>query len=131
MSDPSLALQVAIVAALRATPALCDGRVYDHVPEKASFPYVSLGEAEVLGDDNVCWAASDITMRVHVWSREPGFPEAKAIAGQVRGRCVVEFPLTGFAVTSAELVQIRHLRDPDGLTSHAVVELRYLVDHDT
>lgn len=129
MTEPSLALQGAIVAALKAAPPVCGGRVFDSVPAGAEFPYVSLGEAEVLGDDNACWAASDVTVRVHVWSRAVGFPEAKGIAAEVRARCVAEFPLDGFVVTSAEHVQTRHLRDPDGLTSHAVVELRYLVDH--
>lgn len=131
MSDPTLAVQGAIVAALKAAPAIASGRVYDHVPEAATFPYVNVGEGDTVGDDNGCWDASEVNVSVHVWSRAIGFPEAKEIAAEVRRRCRTEFILAGFTVTSAEHVTTRFLRDPDGLTSHAVVELRYLVDHDT
>lgn len=131
MSDPALAIQKAIVAALKEAPAVAGGRVYDRVPDVATFPYVSVGEGESIGDDNECWDASEVTATVHVWSRAVGFPEAKQIAATVRERLTQEFTITGFQVTVAEHVISRFLRDPDGLTSHVAMEFRYLVDHDT
>ncbi|EJW12735.1 gene transfer agent-like protein [Rhodovulum sp. PH10] len=128
--DPSLALQGAIVAALKATPAVAGGRVLDDVPLEAEFPHLQVGEGETVGDDTECLVSSEVTMQVHVWSRAVGFPEARRIAGEVRARCTTAFALEGFTVVLAEHLQTRFLRDPDGLTSHAVVEFRYLVDHD-
>lgn len=130
MPDPSLALQGAQVAALKAGPAVAGGRIYDTVPESPTFPYVTVGEGDAVGDDNECWNATEFNSQVHVWSRAVGFPECKTIAALVRDRLTAEFTITGFKVTEAEYVTARYLRDPDGLTNHAVVELRYLIDHD-
>ena len=120
------------LAALKAAPAVCDGRIYDSVPADAVFPYATLGGGDTVGDDNACFDASEVNVSIHVWSRAVGFPECKAIAALVRARCRVEFDLSedGFTVVNAEHVTTRFLRDPDGLTSHAAVEFTYLVDHD-
>lgn len=131
MSDPTLAIQGAIVAALNVATAVAGGRIYDSAPAEPSFPYVTVGEGDTVGDDNSCFDSSEVNIAVHVWSRAVGFPEAKGIAALVRARCKAEFTISGFKVVNAEFVTTRYLRDPDGLTSHAVVEFRYLVDHDT
>lgn len=131
MTDPTLAIQAAIVAALKTATAVAGGRVYDSVPAEPTFPYVTVGDGDTVGDDNSCFESSEVNIPVHIWSRAVGFPEAKAIAALVRARCKVEFTISGFKVVNAEYVTARYLRDPDGLTSHAVVEFRYLVDHDT
>lgn len=130
MSDPSLEIQRAIVAALKVATAVAGGRIYDRIPDNPTFPYVQVGDGETVGDDNPCFDASEVNVQAHVWSRAVGYPEAKAIAAVVRTRLTQEFTITGFKVTEAEHVVTRYLRDPDGLTSHAVVEMRYLVDHD-
>lgn len=130
MAEPALELQRVIVAACKAAPAVAGGRVYDRVPEATAFPYLSIGDGETIGDDNDCFDSSEVFMRVHCWSREPGFVEAKTIAGLVRERMKQEFTISGFLVVNAEHVITRYLHDPDGLTAHAVVEFRYLVDHD-
>lgn len=130
MSDPSLALQAAVFAALNSAPAVAGGRIYDRVPPSPVFPYVSFGEGDTVGDDNECFASSEATVTVHVWSRALGLPEVKGIAATVRDRLSIALAVTGFRVTNGEHVITRFLRDPDGITSHAVVECRYLIDHD-
>lgn len=130
MSDPTLAIQGAILAALKVAPAVAEGRIYDQVPGKPTFPYVTIGGGDTVGDDNSCFDASEVNVSVHVWSRAVGFPECKTLAALIRPRLKTEFTLTGFTVSSAEYVTTRYFRDPDGLTSHAVVEFRYLVDHE-
>lgn len=131
MSDPTLPLQAAIVTALKASPAVADGRIYDRIPTDPVFPYVTVGEGDTVGDDNSCFDSSEVNVSVHVWSRAVGFPEAKGIVALVRERLRTEFTISGFLVVNAEYVTTRYLRDPDGLTSHAVVEFRYLIDHNT
>jgi hypothetical protein len=131
MADPALVLQGAILSALKASPAVAAGRVYDRVPENPVFPYVTIGDGDSVGDDNDCWDATEFTAQVHVWSRAVGYPEVKGLASDVRSRLTTEFSVSGFKVTNAQHLITRFMRDPDGLTSHAVVELRYLVDHDT
>lgn len=131
MADPSLALQGAIVAALKTAPAVAGGRIYDRVPDLPTFPYVTIGQWDAVGDDNDCWDATDVTASVHVWSRAVGKPEARAIAALVRARMKSEFALTGFKITSAQFFAIRDVGDPDALTTHLVVECEYLIDHDS
>jgi hypothetical protein len=128
MADPALALQGYQVQTLRGATSV-GTRVYDTVPDAAAFPYISLGEAQVLGEDNDCNDASEVVTQVHVWSRKKGFPEAKQIAGEVRAALAGTPVLEGFAVPVAEFVRTEYMNDPDGLTRHAVVEFRYQVDH--
>jgi hypothetical protein len=136
MSDPNLAIQGAIVAALKADSAVkaligpTTARVYDRVPANVTYPYVRVGPGQTVGDDNPCFDASEVNAEVHVWSNAVGFPECKQIAAAVRRVCRQTFDLSpNFAVTEVEYVTTRYLDAPDGLTSHAVVEFRYLVDH--
>lgn len=131
MSDPMLPLQAAIVAALKATGGIAGvgARVYDEPPPKAAFPYIVVGDGHLIGDDNDCADASEIFSQVHVWSRATDYVETKTIAAAVRDRLKAVPALDGFIVTVVQLEQEQFLRDPDGLTRHAVIEHRYLVTH--
>lgn len=142
MSDPSLAIQGALVAALKADASLKalvsdPVRVYDRVPENPTYPYLRVGPGQTTGDDNSCWNASEVFASVDVFSTEPGFPQCKRIAAHVRRVMKQEFvlndegspPAPAFLLVEAEFITDRFLDSPDGLTSHAVVEFRYLVDH--
>lgn len=125
MASPSLELQGAIVARLKASAgltALIGGRVYDAVPSNALFPYVTVGEGDETSDDADCIDGFEISLDIDVWSRAVGFPEAKRISDEVR-KALKSPDLT---IPTNALVDFRHrqtrfLRDPDGLTSHAVM----------
>lgn len=135
MSDPSFALQVANVGILRGNSGVTDlvgERVYDSVPEKPTFPYLTLGESHVLGDDSEdCGDASEVFAQLHAWSQsvKGGFTEVKRIASAVRSAMKIPPALDGFTVTVIEYVQTQYLRDPDGITRHAMIEYRYLISH--
>jgi hypothetical protein len=133
MSDPSAVLQSAIIAALKADATLSGfiaGRVYDPVPSGFVFPYVTVGDGQVVGDDNECADGSEVFFQCHAWSRTPGYSEVKKIAAAIRSALrSATLTLTGFDVGLAEFTQTQFLKDPDGLTSHAVVEFRFLITH--
>lgn len=133
MSDPSLLLQRAIYEILTDGSPQPIERVYDHIPPNPAFPYVTIGEGQVLADDTEdCGDGSEVFVSIHAWSRAVGFPEVKALAGQVRTLLRTTSPvLAGFTVSVAEYVQTQFLRDPDGKTQHAVVEFRYLITHNS
>lgn len=128
MSDPSLALQGAVVAALKAK-GVAGGRIHQDVPADPDFPYVTLGEGDSVGDDNACFDSSDVAVPIHVWSRAKGFQEAKSIAAAIRDALKTPFAFDDFNNPVAEYRSTRTFRDPDGKTKHAVVEFRYLIDH--
>lgn len=132
MSDPSLELQKAIVAALKAdtdTAALIGARVYDQPPAVPQFPYLTLGEDQTIAERADCYDASEVTLTFHAWSRATGFPEVKRIADAVR-QALTDAPLalTGHRLVDLAFTDSRVLRDPDGLTSHAVITLRALTE---
>ncbi len=128
-ADPSLAVQVAIVTALKAAQ-VAGGRIYDRVPPNALLPYVTVGEGQTVGADNSCWDESEVTVQVHVWSEAVGWPEAKGIAGAVRRALRGGLALEDFGNAATEFRSTRFLNDPDGITRHAVVEFLFEIDHD-
>ncbi len=133
MASASWALQQAIFAALSGDSALTallgGARVYDDVPERAAFPYVtfapglerdwSVGEA--VGSEHV--------VTLHVWSRGAGRKEALAIIDAVRARLHdAALTLVGY-----RLVNLRHessdvRRDGDGETFHGIVRFRAVTE---
>lgn len=129
MSDPSLDLQDEIVGALKGA-GIAGGRVYDRVPPTAQFPYLALGPDQVLQDDpGDCGVAYEVFTAVHVWSRTVGKVEAKTIVGDVRDALhQAEFDLEENRLVLFEHVGTRYLTEPDGLTTHAVMDFRALVD---
>lgn len=122
-----LVLQGFIVEALKASPevaALVGDRVYDLVPADAEFPYIAvgtvIGEVEEFSDCCEIWTARQ---QMHVWSRTPGFPEAKTIAAACDAALdQITVPLNGFSPAGFRTIGQIVERDGDGLTSHATLE---------
>jgi len=138
MSDPSLALQGAIITMLKNDPgvaALIGARVYDEVPAPVppatvTFPYITIGPCHVLGNDTEdCGDGSEVNQQIDVWTRLVGDPEAKRIAAAVRTALKSYPTLAGFDVSVVEFVDEQFLRDPDGKTRHAAMTFRYLITH--
>ncbi len=124
------ALQKGIYAALTGFPALVGGRVYDRVPEGREFPYITIGDEQVLDDGNVCEDGWEVFSDVHVWSRSSAGSkvEAKDLAALVVERLVTTAPTVfGFIVVISALESSRTLRDPDGMTEHAVITVRHVL----
>lgn len=129
MSDPTLALQGWIVSTLtNASPPL---QVFDKVPPGNVFPRFTIGPAQCIpgGDDGQCAATWEVFQQLDAWSRENGFPEVKTIAPVAVGLLHHAEPtLTGFTVVLIEVVSTDYMRDPDGITSRARIQIRALID---
>jgi hypothetical protein len=137
MSEPSLALQRGIYAALIASSgitALIGARVYDRVSPTAAFPYVRLGTDQTVSDPQDCVEESvEVFSQVDVFSRTQGKVEAKNIAGEiVRTLKVENIPIeNGYELQELHHADTRFLDDPDGLSTHAVLSFRALVETTT
>lgn len=132
MADPSLDLQKAIIAALRAAApvtALVAQRVFDQVPPSSQFPYISYGSDQIIQDDAACITAYEASVQIDVWSRDNGQPEMKRIAGAVREALhEAELDLDNYALVLFEHESTRYLDDEDGITHHAAMTFKALVD---
>lgn len=132
MIDPSLELQAAIVAALKgAAPvtALVGARVFDAVAPNSEKPYVSLGQPQVLPDRADCIDGAEVSYTIHGWAAGPQSVAikrlGKAIAAAIDDN---ELTLTGHRTVLCELEQTQYLDDPDGLTKHVAVTIRFLTE---
>jgi hypothetical protein len=118
------ATQKAIYGAIVAVPLT----VYDEAPENAAFPYVSIGESNTIDAGNKTNHADDHYETIHVWSRAKGFKECKDMAGKViKALSEKTFLETGYIIKFFEIDQVNFLRDPDGLTRHGVIRIKFKV----
>ncbi|WP_375458886.1 DUF3168 domain-containing protein [uncultured Enterovirga sp.] len=133
MSDPALPLQKALVAALKGDAditAVVGDRIYDTPPMAAAYPYVTLGEDQILPDrGDGGYEGSDVTLTLHVWSRATGFPEAKRVAAATRAALAGGLTLeAGTRLVDLTFEEARFLREPDGVTSHGVLTFTALTE---
>jgi hypothetical protein len=124
MSDPSLPLQAAFVAACKALNTAASTRVYDIVPRgptgavTATFPFIAFGSPDATPIDEDCKDRTDTTVVLDFWSRAVGFPEAKTAAALMRDRFHEgALTVTGHTIDRMFVERIDNIRDPDGLTS--------------
>ena len=109
--------------------ALISTRIYDPVPPVPTFPYVSIGPDDVVTDDADCITGFEITVQLDVWSREPGYKQAKTIADAVRVSLHgYEFTLSANAAVLFEHRVTRNFRDQDGLTNHSAMTFTGFVE---
>lgn len=82
MKDAQVPLQRAIVTAAKADAdlsALISGRIFDKVPQDATFPYSSFGPMTTIGGGGSCGTPSEVQVQIDSWSRAVGSVEAKTI----------------------------------------------------
>ncbi|MEF2550001.1 DUF3168 domain-containing protein [Aurantimonas sp. A2-1-M11] len=120
-------IQGAVYAALTAADVAGD-RVYDRPPASPVFPYVVIGDEQVIDTSGTCGEAFDVFVDVHVWSRASSSAEAKTIGAQVAGTLATELTIADFRVVIGALETARYLKDPDGITTHGVITFRYAVE---
>jgi len=131
VSDPSLELQSAIITKLKADPgvqAVVGQRVYDEVPPEPTFPYISLGDNQVLPDKADCIDGTEIYWQIDGWARDPTFPKTKQISKAVVA-CLDDQDLvvSNYAAIVVEIQTINYLHDPDGITRHVAISFRFLI----
>lgn len=132
-TDPSLALQAAMVATLKADSALAalglGQRVLDRIPANTPFPYIKIGEDIVTPNDTACGSDSELISTVRVYSRAPGRVECKRYAERLRFLLTKEggLTVTGFRVVLGYCDGYRIEEHSDGLTHQAIIEFRYRI----
>jgi hypothetical protein len=102
--------------------------VFDDVPKDQAFPYISLGE-----DTSIDWSTKtdigeEITHTLHVWSRYKGKKETKEIMNLILEALTQPLELaSGFFVEFSKIELMEVFHDPDGVTRHGVMRLRFRI----
>jgi Protein of unknown function (DUF3168) len=125
-ADPSLQLQKAIVAKLKADPgvtAIIAGRVYDAIPNAAVKPYVSFGLFQLLPEHGDCLNGGEAIVTLDGWAAGPDTVQIKQL-GTAVAKALDEAELALDApqrLVEMTIEQTQYMRDPDGITAHAVI----------
>lgn len=98
-------------------------------PTNAPYPFI-IYRIEVVGDDTECAEGAEVYPILDVYAREATYilsvEKAEAIAGASRKALVRSLPLTGHKIDDWEFESDRPVSDPDLLTEHRNVRIRYL-----
>jgi hypothetical protein len=127
-------MQKAIRARLTTTLAVTDKvpavAILDRNERPAPRPSIILGQSQVVDEGTSLKRQHHrIYHDIHVWVKEPSTETAKAITWAIR-QAIHSARLTMFGAfhcADARVSSTRHMRDPDGETSHSVVTVDALV----
>lgn len=104
-------------------------RCYEDVILGAVFPYITLGEDQEVPRLADCINGSEIIVTLHVWSRSGGYGEVKQGSDAINDALhEAGYSLPNFSVPVFQRNGYRQMKDPDGLTTHAVVTFRAIVN---
>ncbi len=132
-NDPSLQLQKALVAVLKADAgvnAIIAGRIYDAVPGGAVKPYLSFGPFQMLPEHGSCLDGGEAFVTLDGWAAGPDTVQVKQLGAAVAkaldlAPIVLDAPPRLVEMT---VEQTQYMRDPDGITAHAVITVHALTD---
>jgi len=84
----------------------------------------------VLDDSNSCGVGWEIYVDIHVWSRPQSGSklEAKALAAEIAERLAGPLSMPGFVIVAVRPESRQALDDPDGITKHAIITYRFIID---
>lgn len=135
--DPHGAVQAAIIAALKDSTEIAaffqaapyntkvENRVFDSPPASPPYPYITVGDGQSLADKaDGDYDGDDNAINVHCWAQEQGnFTACKQMARMVRAAVDEQALDVGIGLRLVQIfrTETRYLRDPDGITTHAVV----------
>jgi len=106
--------------------------VYDQIPTApfgTKTAYISFGPVDSNEDDVDCIRSIETTMQIDVWSRAPGFVECKRLTDHVK-KALHRKPLelSENALVDVLVPIVRVFRDPDGTTSHGLVQVTAMIE---
>lgn len=134
MRSASQALQAAIHAALSADAGVMaalggEPRIYDHVPRKPNYPYITFGQTTLRDWSTGSDVAEEHTLTLHVWSLAAGRNEVHRIIDALRSALHErDLPIAGHRLINLrhELSEIR--RESDGERFFGTVHLRAVTE---
>jgi hypothetical protein len=133
----ALELQIAMVALLNASADLktligTTPRIYqpNNIPAGATYPYIVIGEDQVVPDLAQDLDGSEVFVTVHVWSKASGLTEAKKIGATIKATLCTATPptLTENRCLLFEVEDERNGETVDATIVHRVHIFRALVE---
>lgn len=145
LANPTAAVQKAMVAILRgdttlagllapvagsspAVPAVVDGAA-----EGQAYPYVTLGEALSIPDNDLTSYGREVTETLHVWTKTRSMAQGQAVANRIvalldhrTAEVSAALQPLGHRCVRVELEFDQALRDPDPQIRHHILRFRFV-----
>ncbi len=130
------ALQKTIMSALKSyaplTALLPSQHIYDAVPPRSPYPYLTLGPIRVKDRSAAQHRAHEHQIVLIAFSRSPGFREVYALAQEVEAALShAPLVLEGHELTLLHFESVEFRRENDALTSRALMTYRALTQSPT
>jgi Protein of unknown function (DUF3168) len=105
-------------------------RIYDRARPNATFPFISFGPTSVVLVQDDCLEGRTETLQIDIWSTDQaGMLQAKQICDLViKALNGLEAELEDGYATDIRVVLSQVITDPDGITSHGVIQIEALID---
>jgi Protein of unknown function (DUF3168) len=128
MAGSAFAFQKMVFEALAASPAIAGGRVYDFVPDRTAYPFVSFDaiESNDTGGTTSAEGDSEVALTINVWTQQDGWLEPDTIASAIYARLhrtTLPQSTEWRAVFNYERDRAQ-IRDPDGKTRRVICRYR-------
>jgi hypothetical protein len=119
----------ALAGSLDLTMLLGGVRVYDHAPQAAPYPFITLGQSVIHDWSTGTEDGAEHNLTLHVWSRSGGKKQVLEIIEAIKA-VLHDQPLL---LADHHLVNLRHelseaRLDPDGDTFHGIVRYRAVTE---
>ncbi|WP_185983128.1 DUF3168 domain-containing protein [Aureimonas mangrovi] len=133
MTHPSADLQSSIVRTLVADPALVGllggPKVFDHVPEHAKFPYLTLGRTAVVDWSTGSEDGHEHILTLHVWARGGSKAETYEIMDKVSNRLHdAVLTLDAHRLVNLQLQFAEARQEPESPTYHGILRFRAVTE---
>lgn len=113
------------------TSLLADGAnsILDNVPGGTPFPYIVLGEMSAKPLDTQAFSGNDVTVTLHVFSRNKGLQETKNILAALYDAIhQVDIAIPNQTLVLCQHQQTDTLLESDGLTRHGIIRFRLITE---
>ncbi len=133
MNHPSADLQKAVYGALAANTTLITAlggtKIFDHIPQKAAFPYLVIGQATDRDWSTSSEDGSEHRMTIHIWSGKSDRQEVYQLQQLVR----LDLHDAQLSAQDHHLVNLRHefsevRADPRSDALHGIMRFRAITE---
>lgn len=129
MIDPQLAVCDAVIRVLRAdgaVRALQAQRAYDDPPSSVAFPYSTLGPVDVGDSGDQAHEGAEVVVQIDFWSRKTGKAEARQLVAAAVAALDADIAPVGHEIIVHRVERTAVMKDPDGQTTHGLVQVAYI-----
>ena len=133
MAHASAELQTSVFRTLTTDPALLSllggPKVFDRVPERANFPYLTLGRTTVVDWSTGTEDGAEHILTLHVWAKGGGKAETYQIMDQVTNKLHdAHLSVTGHSLVNLQLQFAEARQEPESSTYHGILRFRAVTE---